>query len=184
MIVIAVIGVLAALAIYGVRRYLAASKTAEAKEMIGKISSSAHAGFERELAPAQNMGEGALSQQVSHELCGSAVPVPQNVPAGKKYQPITQMPQDFGTGNDRNGWICLRFQVSQPIYYQYHYNKDSSTAAPANPSACNADCYEAGAVGDVDADGTFSRFARTGMINTQTGALRASTEIFIEQEME
>jgi len=38
MIVVAIIGVLAALAIYGVRRYLASAKTGEAKNTIGAIS--------------------------------------------------------------------------------------------------------------------------------------------------
>ena len=38
MIVVAIIGVLAALAIYGVRRYLASAKTSEAKNTIGAIS--------------------------------------------------------------------------------------------------------------------------------------------------
>ena len=40
MIVVTIIGVLASLAIYGVRRYLAASKTAEAKEGVGGIARS------------------------------------------------------------------------------------------------------------------------------------------------
>ncbi len=35
MIVVAIIGVLAALAIYGVRRYMASAKTSEAKNTIG-----------------------------------------------------------------------------------------------------------------------------------------------------
>src|SRR5580693_2775417 len=48
MIVVAIIGVLAALAIYGVRRYLASSKTAEAKNTIGAITRSAVSAYERE----------------------------------------------------------------------------------------------------------------------------------------
>ena len=48
MIVVAIIGVLAALAIYGVRRYLASSKTSEAKNTVGAISRGATAAFERE----------------------------------------------------------------------------------------------------------------------------------------
>src|SRR5689334_23265245 len=48
MIVVAIIGVLAALAIYGVRRYLATSKTAEAKNTIGGIARAAVAAYERE----------------------------------------------------------------------------------------------------------------------------------------
>ncbi|MFP6684876.1 MAG: hypothetical protein VB934_09190 [Polyangiaceae bacterium] len=38
MIVVAIIGVLAALAIYGVRKYLPHSKTSEAKQTVGAIT--------------------------------------------------------------------------------------------------------------------------------------------------
>ena len=48
MIVVAIIGVLAALAIFGVRRYLASAKTSEAKNSVGAITRGAAAAFERE----------------------------------------------------------------------------------------------------------------------------------------
>jgi type IV pilus assembly protein PilA len=50
MIVVAIIGVLAALAIYGVRRYVASAKTSEAKNAVGAISRGAAAAFERRRA--------------------------------------------------------------------------------------------------------------------------------------
>ena len=48
MIVVAIIGILAALAVYGVRRYLVSAKTAEAKEMLGRIGKDATAAYQRE----------------------------------------------------------------------------------------------------------------------------------------
>ncbi|MBI4700767.1 MAG: pilin [Deltaproteobacteria bacterium] len=184
MIVVAIIGVLAALAIYGVRRYLASAKTSEAKNSIGAISRGASGAYERETAASQNVAEGAESTAASHALCGTANIVPGVVPAGKKYQPNTADGSDYETGDTLTGWKCLKFGLTQPHYYQYHYNKDAMTAAPLNPAPCAADCYEAGAVGDLDADTIVSRFARTGQVNTQTGKLKAATQIYIENEFE
>ena len=76
MIVIAIIGVLAALAIYGVRRYLASAKTSEAKNTIGAIARGAKQAFERESAASELVPEGSTSTNASHALCGSATAVP------------------------------------------------------------------------------------------------------------
>ena len=97
MIVVAIIGVLAALAIYGVRRYLQSAKTSEAKQSIGAISRGAVGAYERENTPQEALGEGSSSTQTTHSLCGSATAVPGAVPAGKKYQPNTANNNDFET---------------------------------------------------------------------------------------
>ena len=185
MIVVAIIGVLAALAIYGVRRYLASSKTSEAKNTIGAISRGATAAYERETTAAENLGEGTTSAQANHALCLDAQNVPAAPPAGRKYQPNTANGQDFETGDTLTGWKCLKFGLTQPHYYQYQYHAGASPAAPSNPAACAAgQCYEAGAVGDLDADSVFARFARTGHVNTTTGKLKAATQVYIEDEFE
>lgn len=184
MIVVAIIGVLAALAIYGVRRYLASSKTSEAKNTIGAISRGATAAFERETAASEAVTEGSESTAASHALCGNATSVPAAVPAGKKYQPKTGNNEDFETGDATNGWKCLKFGLTQPHYYQYHYHVNGGSVVAGNPAACTADCYEAAAVGNLDADAATSGFARTGQINTTTGKLKASTQIHIVDEFE
>jgi type IV pilus assembly protein PilA len=186
MIVVAIIGVLAALAIYGVRRYLASSKTSEAKNTVGAISRGATAAYERETVAAENLTEGNESTSASHALCGDATTVPGTVPAGKKYQPKTTNGDDFESGDSMNGWKCLKFGLTQPHYYQYQYHKDTGPVGGANnPAACSgAGCYEAGAVGDLDADTVTSAFARTGHINTSTGKLKAATQVFILNEFE
>ena len=48
MIVVAIVGILAVLAIYGVRKYLANAKTAEARNSIGQMAKDAAAAFEKE----------------------------------------------------------------------------------------------------------------------------------------
>ena len=204
MIVVAIIGVLAALAIYGVRRYLASAKTSEAKNTVGAISRSATAAYTREWEGAESISEGSSSSQVSHALCGSATAVPANIKAvfGTKYQPNSATDQDYEATSTTNGWKCLGFASTQPQYYQYHYNLGGAVA-PDNPAGCksggggpgmgpspgmpggaSAGCYEAAAMGNVDGDPTYSYFARTGKINFATGTLTASTVVHIKNQYE
>src|SRR5262245_32723233 len=97
MIVVAIIGVLAALAIYGVRRYLASAKTAEAKQTIGAVARGAKQSFERETANSELLGAaaGGNSAGTNHALCGTAVGVPAVIPKGTKYQPGSGNGVDF-----------------------------------------------------------------------------------------
>ena len=185
MIVVAIIGVLAALAIYGVRRYLASSKTSEAKNNIGAISRGASAAFERETAASQSIQEGSVSDAASHSLCGAALDVPSGAPPkGKKYQPNTEENQDYETGDTTAGWKCLKFGVTQPQYYQYGYVLGGVGEADNKAACTTTDCYSAYAKGDLDADSAISLFVRTGEVNTGTGKLKASTQVYIENEFE
>jgi len=184
MIVVAIIGVLAALAIYGVRRYLASAKTSEAKNTIGSISRGAAAAYERETAASELVAEGSNSTAANHALCASAGPVPGTPPPGNKYQPNTAEGNDFETGDAVTGWKCLKFSMSQPVYYQYNYNAAAGYVATNNPAVPNANGFEAAAIGDLDGDAANSIFARTGQINTATAQLVVSTQVYIENEYE
>src|SRR3954468_8225606 len=83
MIVVAIIGVLAALAIYGVRRYLASAKTSEAKSNVGAITRAAAAAYERETYANQLLPDGPASATAMHALCLPATNrAPPATPAG------------------------------------------------------------------------------------------------------
>lgn len=164
-----VLGVMASLGIYGVRRYLAAAKTAEAKNTVGAISRAAQAAYERE----------QMTPPI-HRLCGSAVPVPARVPAAVKYMPSSAAGADFQTGSATDGWACLKFAMAMPVYYQYHYQQGSGWVAPANAPGPNG--FEAAAVGDIDGNGTTSKFARTGVV--VSGQVKLATSVYIENEFE
>ncbi len=170
---VAGMGSLAAVGIYGVRRYLAAAKTAEAKNAIGAISRGAIAAYERE-----------SSSTPAHALCKSARPVPATVPAGSKYQPSTQQGQDFDTGSPTVGWKCLKFTITNPHYFQYDYRAGGNYKGPkrGGPDP-GPDGFEASAEGDLDGDGKTSLFTLTGKVTPQ-GTVRLSTEIFIVDEHE
>ena len=146
MIVVAIIGILAALAIYGVKKYLTNAKTGEAKNNLGRMGKDAVAAFQRETMDATLAAANAGSQSV-HRLCGSTtVKVPNAVPQGKKVQPN---PADWATGSTTDGWRCLRFSLNDPVYYQYDYTA-------ASPTDLTNGAFTAIAVSDLDGDGTAS----------------------------
>ncbi|XXT25474.1 prepilin-type N-terminal cleavage/methylation domain-containing protein [Sorangium sp. So ce429] len=182
MIVVAIIGVLAALAIFGVRRYLASAKTSEAKNSVGAITRGAAAAFERETAASEILVGGGSSAAASHSLCDDADPVPDTVPPGVKYQPNTTEGQDFETGTATGGWKCLRFSMTQPIYYQYNYEFGSHVDGVTGSPDPGATGFEAGAIGDLDNDGVHSIFTRGGTV--AAGQLALATQVYIENEYE
>jgi type IV pilus assembly protein PilA len=182
MIVVAIIGVLAALAIYGVRRYLASSKTSEAKNTVGAISRGASAAYEREVSTSEDVTEGMESMVASHSLCIDAAPVPGFVPQGKKYQPNTNG-ADYELTSTTTGWRCLKFAMTQPHYYQYHYVTNGNTGVGGLTGGCTA-CYQAAAVGNLDGDMDTSAFGTRGIINTTTKKLKRDTQVEIINEFE
>lgn len=186
MIVVAIIGVLAALAIYGVRRYLATAKTSEAKNTIGAISSGAQASYERETVSSELVAEGVASTAASHALCLSAAQVPNSMTLVKatKYQPNSAIGADFNAGNALTGWPCLKFTMSSPIYYRYGYTRGSGLA-PGNPAAPTVNGFEASAAGDLDGDGAnFSWFARSGEVNVATGTIKLASQVYVFNEFD
>ncbi len=183
MIVVAIIGVLAALAIYGVRRYLASAKTSEAKNTIGAIARNGAAAFERETVDSELVAEGGQSAQANHAFCTDATAVPATMAdvQGKKYQPNSATGQDFEVGDHLAGWKCLKFSMNQPIYYQYNYNRAGGLTTNTPP----VDGFEAAAKGDLNGDGTvFSEFSRIGEKNADGASVRLSTQIYVHEEFE
>ncbi|MES1183470.1 MAG: type II secretion system protein [Myxococcales bacterium] len=156
MIVVAIVGILAALAIYGVRKYMANAKTAEAKNSIGQMAKDASAAYNREKMAAALIAAGS-STGVANTLCGKAtktIPDGKGKIKGSKYQ-SQQSEWDFET--QYAGWQCLKFSMSEPQYYMYSYD---STGSAGN----DKDQFTAKAEGDLDGDGNLSSFAITGEI--------------------
>jgi type IV pilus assembly protein PilA len=154
MIVVAIIGVLAVLAIYGVKKYLANSKTAEAKQNLGRLGKDAARHFEEESLTIQTvLGEGAATDAM-RQLCGSAGAVPNGMGnvTGKKYQ---STPPEWSAGSSTTGWRCLKFELQTPQYYMYSY----TSADISNPNGAN---FTAEAQGDLDGNLTISSFILTG----------------------
>ena len=179
MIVVAIIGVLAALAIYGVRRYLASAKTSEAKNTIGAIARAATQAYERETYSNELLADGATSSVAMHALCGTASKAPASIPKGTKIQPSTVDGNDFNSGDNLNGWKCLKFGMTQPTYYQFTYTNGT---APLSGISIGTNGFEVAAQGDLDGNGTNSTFARGATI--RNGSIVLSTELYIVNEFE
>lgn len=165
MIVVAIIGVLASLAIFGVKKYLASAKSAEAKNTIGAIQRAAVAAYERE-----NMGSelvvGSSSSGASHALCDTADPVPSAAASidNKKYTADTAEGKDYNVGTQTSGWKCLKFQMNEAQYYQYAYTKGAKTITNIATPAVPATGWASEAVGNLDGDTLYSGFLLAGDI--------------------
>ena len=157
MIVVAIVGVLAVLATYGVRKYLANAKTAEARNSIGQIAKDAATQFERETMAGAVLAPGT-SAAYSRALCKSAsatVPASPASVAGRKYQSALADWNVDAQGN--SGFACLKFMMDQPQYYLYDY-----TSAGTGSSG---DTFIATANGDLNGDGLMSTFQLLGSVN-------------------
>src|SRR5881394_818886 len=122
MIVVAIVGVLAALAIYGVRKYLLNAKTAEVRNAVGQMTKDATAAYERETMPSGVLTPGNTAG-VSNNLCTSAsksVPADKGSIQGKKYQSAASE-WSVDLKEPGKGFGCLRFSLSDPQYFMYSY---------------------------------------------------------------
>jgi type IV pilus assembly protein PilA len=163
MIVVAIVGILAALAIYGVRKYMANAKTAEAKNSLGQLAKDASGAFNREKMAAGVMAAGS-STGVANTLCGSAtatVPAAVGSVKGKKFQ-STQ--SDWDADNQYKGWSCLKFSMAEPQYYMYGY-------AASGTQGNNGETFTATAKGDLDGDDVISTFTLAGEIRDKAVAV-------------
>jgi type IV pilus assembly protein PilA len=139
---------LAALAIFGVKKYVTNAKTAEARNTLGAISKLAAGAWSREIMAGSVLPDGNTAA-AANQLCTDAVAVPAAPPKGVKYQSKVGTADDYNTGTSTAGWVCLKFQMDGPQYYQYDYKSVAEKS------------FSAIAKGDLDGDGTdFSTFKR------------------------
>jgi hypothetical protein len=173
------IGTGAAVAIAGVRRYLARAKIAEAQNAVSALARAAAAAYEREVLSA---GGGKAT---THRLCKSAPPVPATVPAGATYAAKDADRVDYNTGDDERGWRCLKFAMTTPQRYQYEYRQGGPYKGPkrGGPDP-GPNGFEVSAEGDLDGNGKTSLFTRTGTIDPKTHAVRLSADLFVSDELE
>jgi type IV pilus assembly protein PilA len=160
MIVVAIVGILAVLAIYGVRKYIANAKTAEARNGLGQMGKDQSAEYEGESMSATVLSV-TNSAGNSHQLCLSpTAPVPAQMSSvqGTKYQSDSKPNADWQLdGNSpHTGFVCLKFSMDAPQYYQYNF----VTAAGGLTT------WQGQARGDLNGDGVvFSLFTLDGAVN-------------------
>ena len=166
MIVVAIIGILAAVAIPAFMKYIKKSKTTEARQFVKKIYEGA-----REYYMDRNGQRGSVipnAPQFPEPAAIATRPALGTCCAtGDKCAP------DATQWTDRT-WVALKFSVDDPSYYSYTYNTADPTAS-----------YTATANGDLDCDGEYSTFEMFGVINSANAdGPSGSASIYRENDLE
>ncbi|MBI5480947.1 MAG: prepilin-type N-terminal cleavage/methylation domain-containing protein [Deltaproteobacteria bacterium] len=112
MIVVAIIGVLAALAIPVFQRYLVKAKAAEAPVMLRKLMDGAAAYFAVDHA-------GSGGQTAEPQFPGTTGWYPAELPIGRKVAPAAGEP----SATDAETWNQLRFSITEPVQFHYRFVK-------------------------------------------------------------
>jgi len=159
MIVVAIIGILAALAIVGVKKYMTSAKSAEARNSLGTMSGLASQVWSGEKMAGAILAD-AATVGATHQLCASAtamVPADKSGIAGVKYQSKSGKDEDFHAGDSLTGWKCLGFALDAPQYYMYQYHATVSSTPASNE-------FKTFAYGDLDGDTELSTFMRNAVV--------------------
>ena len=175
MIVVAIVGILAVLAAYGVQKYVAHAKTAEATNSIGQMAKDATTAYEREGMAGSVLGQ-KTSSGISRHLCGSAtatVPSAATSIQGKKYPSTTSEWNKDAAANA--GFACLKFSMDQPQYYMYSYGA-------SGVSGTAGDTFTAQAQGDLNGDGVLSLYQLTGSITSGYALITAPNVTVVRPE--
>jgi type IV pilus assembly protein PilA len=171
MIVVAIVGILAMLAVYGVRKYIANAKTTEARNSVGQIGKDATMAFQRDTMAAIILTQGAATP-LRRALCTTAVPtVPSSstLVKGTKYQSSQAPGVDWAAQQATNGgFSCLKFAIQEPQYYMYSYSSDATATTPGAQ-------FTATANGDLNGDGIYSSFQLFGVVDANSQVITAPT---------
>jgi type IV pilus assembly protein PilA len=165
MIVVAIIGILAAVAIPAFMKYIRRSKTSEATMNIRKIYDSSVSYFQEEHAARTGtvLARQFPLTQAPTPVLGSAC----DAGSSRKYTPAA---------NDWNSatWQGLNFAVDDPLYYSYSYDSIATGAASK---------FTARAQGDLNCDGTYSTFERIGEVDAENN-VTGGAGLFTKDELE
>ena len=151
MIVVAIIGILAAVAIPAFVKYLRKAKTVEATEGLDKVKVGAKSYFQ---ADHYNTGAVLLKKQFpianvmtpSVRCCSDGNMAPKCSPDASQWN-STQ-------------WRALQFQMSDPHYFNWSW-----AATGVNTAAL----FTANALGDLDCDNTYSTYHIRGEVDDEFG---------------
>ena len=130
MIVVVILGILAAVAIPAFTRYVKRSKTSEATGNISKI-------YQGEIAYFNQSSERSVAS------FASATPLPAAAPSASKYP---AQPTAFTSDS---GWSAIGFSIDAPLYYQY----------AASASATSFNSIAVGNIDGDNINSSFSRSA-------------------------
>lgn len=173
MIVVAIIGVLAAVAVPAFINYFKRSKTSEAASNLKSMFTGAATYYSAEHWAQGNIAPGAAAAASTH--CTVAEATTSNAPGANKTV------IDWAAEAGRPTFEAINFMVADPVYYQY------AVATTPGDQCGNARAtevmYEFDAVGDLDGNGATSLFQLAAGTNNENQLYRAPG-IFTQNELE
>ena len=168
MIVVAIIGILAAVAIPAFMKYIQRSKTSEATMNIRKLFDGSIAYFNSELA--DRTGK-ILPRQFP---ATAETPTQADWTAGVCKDGDSQKFQPDADTWDAATWQALDFAVQDPFYFKYSYDSDGTGAGAK---------FTARANGNLNCDDVQSTFERVGTVDEENNAGGGSA-LFTKNELE
>lgn len=197
MIVVAILGILAAIAVPALTKYIRRSKTSEARINLAKMFDGAASYFQSEHAErgdVEVLSSGGLITDVAPHRC----PYRSGEPSGPTAAGTTpSLAVDCGSGpggrcvpgtsggggyyamsdwGDNEVWSGLGFQMEQGHFFHYNF---AATNAASGFGACR---FTSQAFGDLDDDGLFSTFERTGAADEL--GVNAAAGLYFDREVE
>jgi prepilin-type N-terminal cleavage/methylation domain-containing protein len=189
MIVVVILGILAAIAIPLYMKFVQSSKAGEARLNLGKVASlleryyDARANQSDTIAVATGSLAGMIASFPINDAtgCTTANASTEGVPraiasvANAKYTPSET--EWMRVGTVETAWSKIPFAITQPIAYQYCYSGTGTGTASV---------FTTGAFGDLDADTVYSSFRRAGAVlcTGTTGCAPSVGAIVVTNESE
>ncbi len=165
MIIVLIIGILAAIAVPSYLKYMRRSRTIEATMNVRKLFDSS---------------VGYYNGQPKTDINGNSLPVsfPNSAGPSPAANSCCGSPGDKCKPNpvnfDNNTWSALNFSVDDPFYYWYQYFS-AGAATAAN--------FQAYAYGNLDCDTTYATFMRGGSVQAD-GTVAGTGGIFSKNDNE
>jgi len=160
MIVVVILGVLAAVAIPAFIKYIRRAKTSEAEDKISEMFRSAVAYFNQE-----QVNRGASATALNPQFPRSEGPSPAACTTCAGNSDGRCDPANYGAALwDTPTWQALNFAISDRHYFVYQFEASNVAGADGNGAGS---IFTARANADLDDDATCSTFERTAIVTAE-----------------